>query len=300
MNSQSKAVETLSMVKNPTIQVLAAILPVDEQRYRDALDSDEQVELRIAHTESDITSALSNPVTIPDVLIVDNTLGNVYELIVALRRDHHQLIIILIDKDADFGMPGQADDVSVSPFESDDLLKRIKRLTEERRLETLRADALPPVRAFAKSLRRTGPNSSKQQAAVDAILELGYDYVAFYSVAQQSATGIPSDLKLAAQAGPAAILASTPQTVNVTGSLPGWVATNGQSRIVAPQDTPNHPLVIERHFASGVCVPVGNTLRFGVILACRQPENAITQHNVLMLELVAAQLASALALQDRS
>jgi hypothetical protein len=37
-----------------------------------------------------------------------------------------------------------------------------------------------------------------------------------------------------------------------------------------------------------------------VILACREQPNAITQQNVLMLELVCAQLASALVKQAKS
>jgi hypothetical protein len=47
-------------------------------------------------------------------------------------------------------------------------------------------------------------------------------------------------------------------------------------------------------------VPVGTTMRFGVILACREQPDAITQQNVMMLEVVSAQLASALARQARS
>jgi GAF domain-containing protein len=78
------------------------------------------------------------------------------------------------------------------------------------------------------------------------------------------------------------------------------VSQNGQSRIVGPDDQPNHPFIRQQRFHSGVCVPVGTTLRFGVILACRDQPDAISQQNVLMLELVSAQLASALAKQARS
>jgi GAF domain-containing protein len=40
-------------------------------------------------------------------------------------------------------------------------------------------------------------------------------------------------------------------------------------------------------------------MRFGVIFACREQPDAITQQNVMMLELVSAQLANALAKQAR-
>jgi GAF domain-containing protein len=207
-----------------------------------------------------------------------------------------RLLIILVDREADFGMPGHADEVSVTPFENDDLLKRIKRLNEERSLQTLRADALPPVRAFAKSLRRAGAGPAKMQAAVEAIKELGYDYVAFYNMVPTT----PPEMRLSSQVGPNALLSVAPQQQDYQTSLVGWVTQNGQSRIIGPDDPINHPFVKQQRFNSGVCVPVGTTLRFGVIFACREQPNAITQQNVMMLELVSAQLASALAKQARS
>jgi GAF domain-containing protein len=45
---------------------------------------------------------------------------------------------------------------------------------------------------------------------------------------------------------------------------------------------------------------VGTALRFGVLVACRTDSGTITQENVMMLELVSAQLASALAKDQRS
>jgi GAF domain-containing protein len=227
---------------------------------------------------------------------VDHGLGGVFEFIRELRNAYPRLLILLVDEEADFGTPGYADEVSVEPFHNDDLLRRIKRLTEERMVETLRADALPPVRAFAKALRRAGPGPAKQQAAVEAILELGYDFVAFYNLTPTT----PPELTLGAQVGAQAVMAMAPQKQDYDGSLVGWVAQNGQSRVVGPNDDPNHPFVKQGRFGAGACIPVGTTLRFGVILACRDQPDAISQQNVLMLELVSAQLASALAKQARS
>ncbi|HEX3049062.1 MAG TPA: hypothetical protein VHP83_00285 [Aggregatilineaceae bacterium] len=284
------------MVEGSFIQVLAAVRLPSMLSYRENLTKDPQIVLNVVTSEADAREKLADSQQRTDVFVVDNGLGNVFELIKDLRQTYPRLLILLVDEEADFGMPGQADEVSVDPFHHDDLLKRIKRLTEERRLETLRADALPPVRNFAKSLRKTGPGQSKPQAAVEAIKELGYDYVAFYNVLPTT----PPELTLSAQVGPNAVTAMAPQKQDYEKSLVGWVCQNGQSRIVGGDDEPNHPFIKQQRFGAGACVPVGTTLRFGVILACREMPNAITQQNILMLELVSAQLASALAKQTRS
>ncbi len=283
------------MSNSSTIHVLAAVKISAMMDFRDNLNKDPHLAVTIVTNEQDARDVLADSQKRTDVFIVDNALGNVFELIKDLRKTYPRLLIILVDQEADFGMPGHADEVSVEPFKDADLLKRIKRLTEERSLQTLRADALPPVRQFAKSLRRAGPGLSKAQAAVEAIAELGYDYVAFYNIVPTT----PPELKLSAQVGPNTITGIAPQQQNYDESLVGWVAQNGQSRIIGPEDQPNHPFVKQQRFGSGACIPVGMTLRFGVILACREQPNAITEQNVMMLELVSAQLASALAKQAR-
>lgn len=282
------------MADGSQIHVLAAIQLQSIVQFRDSLSKDPQLKITLVTSAEEGRAVLADPQKRTDVFVVDNGLGDVYNLLRDLRQTYPRLLIILVDQEADFGMPGQADDVSTAPFENDDLLKRIKRLNEERSLETLRADALPPVRQFAKSLRRTG--QSKPQSAVEAIQELGYDYVAFYNIVPTT----PPELRLSAQVGPSNLSAMAPQQQDYETSLVGWVAENGQSRIIGPDDTPNHPFIRQQRFGSGACVPVGSNLRFGVILACREQPDAITQQNVMMLELVSAQLASALAKQTRS
>jgi GAF domain-containing protein len=284
------------MTEGSKIHVLAAVRLPSIVEYRQNLSRDSQLKATIVTSEEEAREVLADSQKRTDVFVVDNNLGGIFELVKELRQTYPRLLILLVDQEADFGMPGHADEVSVAPFEDDDLLKRIKRLTEERRLETLRADTLPPVRQFAKSLRRVGPGHPKQQAAVEAIKELGYDYVAFYTLVPTT----PPELKLGAQVGPGPITATAPQQQDYEQSLVGWVAQNGQSRIVGPEDQPNHPFIKQQRFGAGVCVPVGTTLRFGVLFACREQHNAITQQNVMMLELVSAQLASALAKQSRS
>ncbi len=276
------------------IYVLAAVRLPSVARFRENLTKDAKLKTTVVTSEQNAREILANPEKRTDVFVVDNGLGNVYELIRELRQTYPRLLILMVDEEADFGMPGRADDVSTEPFKDDDLIKKIKRLAEERRLETLRADALPPVRNFAKSLRKAGKGLGKQQAAVEAVRELGYDYVAFYAIAPTE----PPSLSLAAQVGPNAITSQVPVRSDYGGLL-GWVVQNGQSRIVGPTDTPNHTLVEKGKYGAAVCVPVGTTLRFGVLLACREQPGTITQQNVLMLELVSAQLASALAKEQR-
>ncbi len=284
------------MAEVSQIHVLAAVRLQSMIEFREHLTLDPLLRLTLVTSETEARDILADSQHRTDVFVVDNNLGGVYEMIKELRQTYPRLLIVLVDQEADFGMPGHADEVSVAPFKDEDLLKRIKRLSEERSLETLRADALPPVREFAKSLRRAGPGQSKAQAAVEAIQELGYDYVAFYTMLPIA----PPELKLSAQVGPEALTTAAPQRQDYHHSLIGWVSQNSQSRIVGPEDQLNHPFIKQQRLGSGVCVPVGTTLRFGVILACRQQPNAITQQNVMMLELVSAQLASAMAKQARS
>lgn len=284
------------MSNSSKIHVLAAVPIQALVEFRTNLTQDPQFDVTIVNNEDDARSTLADSQKHIDVFVVDQALGDVFDLIKELRHTYPRLLIVLVDREADFGMPGHADEVAVDPFKNDDLRKRIKRLTEERSLQTLRADALPPVRQFAKSLRKAGPGVSKAQTAAEAIAELGYDYVAFYNILPTT----PPELKLSAQVGPNAITAAAPTQQDFQDSLVGWVAENGQSRIVNAADQPNHPFIQQQRFGSGACVPVGSTMRFGVIFACREQPDAITQQNVLMLELVSAQLASALAKQARS
>lgn len=75
-----------------------------------------------------------------------------------------------------------------------------------------------------------------------------------------------------------------------------WVIKNGQSRLAGPEDSPNHPLVARGRLGAVACVPVTfSGVSYGVMVACNDRPNSMDQENVLMLELVAAQLAAALS-----
>jgi hypothetical protein len=276
------------------IHVLAAIAAPSQERYRTFLSRDTQIALRLVTTGKSIFEALDGGQELPDILVVDYALGDVYSLINSLRERYPRLLILLVDEDADFGMPGRADEVSVDPFENSDLLKRIKRMTEDRRLETLRTDVLPQIRTFAKSLRRAASSYARQQAAITAVREMGYDYAAVY----QAMPSDPGSLKLAVQDGPRELQDGASREESGPQSLVAWVGRSGQSRIVGPGDEPSHPFLREKRFGAGVCVPIGSTFRFGVIFACRNQPGSITKQGILMLELVSAQLASALSKQS--
>jgi GAF domain-containing protein len=122
-------------------------------------------------------------------------------------------------------------------------------------------------------------------------MDMNYTYVAFYRLESQD----PLRLALKAQEGPNAIQAVAPKEATDT-DLMTWVAQNGQSRMAGPEDDPTHPLVKRGRLGAVACVPViYSGSRYGVLLACREVPNSITQDNVLMLELVSAQLAAAVS-----
>ncbi|MCC6800707.1 MAG: GAF domain-containing protein [Anaerolineae bacterium] len=282
------------MSELPEIHVLAAVTPAALSRYRQTLAPDPQIKLSLVTDERDIRVFLAQTRPRADLLVLDGALCDSYSLINELRQTYPRLLILLVDDGADFSTPGRADDVSIRPFEDGDLLRRIKRLAQERQLETLRADSLPPVRTVAQQLRRAGPGHGKQKAAVNAIAELGYDYVAYYALGPSA----PPELALSAQAGLPQLTDAAPHTLPVEGTVFGWVAESGQSRVVGAGESADHRFVERGWLAAGVCVPVGTSLRFGVLFAGRADAHPITEQHVKLLELIGAQLAHALAKQQ--
>ena len=273
------------------VDVLAAVRRDNASRYYKNLSAYKDFRVQMVSDTGDAFNILADRDQHIDVLVLDNGLAYIYEFIQDLRHSFPRLFIVLVDEEADFGMPGQADEISTEPFENNDLIKRITRLMSDRQLETLRADSLPAVRQFAKELRKASGEMGKQQAAVAACKDLGYDYVAFYRLENTN----PPTVTLKAQDGSAPIQAVAPKAAGPDDLLT-WVAQNGQSRITGPQDSPNYSLVAKGRLGAAVCVPVifsGN--RYGVLIACREMPNSITQENVLMLELVTAQLAAAIS-----
>lgn len=278
------------------IYVLATIPRESLTRFRDLFAREPQISPVFVTRQQEAMEHLADPQTRTDVLVLDARSGDTFDFVRQLRHTYPRLLIVLVDEEADFGLPGQADEISVTPFAGDDLLRRIKRLVEERRLETLRADTLPPVRQLAKVLVRARTPEAMIRAAVEVIHDLGYDYVAFFSPDPAA----PGQLALRTQIGPPSLTGIAPQQQSQDGTLVGWVAQTGQSRTVGPTDRPNHPFIEGTSLQSGVCVPVGAALRFGALLACRAQPHSIPQKHVMLLELISAQLATALAKRDRA
>ncbi len=273
------------------IDVLVAIQNDHASRYYKQLSAYDNFDIQIVATKSDAQNRLADRDVHTDVFIVDNGLGDVHQLINDLRQKYPRLLIILVDEDADFGMPGQADAISTEPFNHDDLASKIKRLMSDRQLETLRSDSLPAVRNIAKRLRTASGRMGKQESAVATCKDMGYDYVVYYNIESRD----PLKLEIRSQQGPPAIQAIAPKTAT-SDDLMGWVTQNGQSRIAGPEDSPNHPLVARGRLGVVACMPVVfGGIVYGVIAVCNDRPNSLTQENVLMLELVAAQLGSALS-----
>jgi GAF domain-containing protein len=273
------------------IDVLVAVRREHASRYHKNLSAYPDFRVQIVSDTRDALDTLADRDNHVDVLVLDNGLGYIYEFISELRHSYPRLFIVLVDEDADFGMPGQADEISTEPFNNSDLIRRITKLMSDRQLETLRADSLPAVRQFAKELRKASGEIGKQQAAVGACKDLGYNYVAFYRLEG----GDLNNIALKAQDGPTPIQTVAPKTA-APDDIMTWVAQNGQSRIAGPQDNPSYPLVTKGRLGAVACVPVTiSSSRYGVLVACRDQPGSINQENVLMLELVAAQLAAAIS-----
>ncbi|NWG18671.1 MAG: GAF domain-containing protein [Chloroflexi bacterium] len=274
-----------------SIDVLIVVRREDAGRFYKNLSAYPDFRVQLVSDLSDALNILADRNQHVDVLVVDNRMGHTFEFITELRHSYPRLFIVLVDEDADFGLPGQADEISTEPFTNNDLIRRITRLMSDRQLETLRADSLPAVRQFAKELRKAAGEIGKQQTAVAACKNLGYEYVAFYRL--ESAD--PLRLTLKAQDGPPPIQVAAPKQA-APDDLMAWVAQSGQSRITGPNDAPNHPLVARGRLGAVACVPVilGGS-RYGVLVACRDQPGSITQENVLMLELVSAQLVAAVS-----
>jgi GAF domain-containing protein len=271
--------------------VLIAVRREDASRYYKNLSNQKDLRLQIVSEKSDALNLLADPDKHVDVLVIDNQLGNVFELITELRHTYPRLFIIIVDEEADFGLPGQADEISTMPFANNDLVRRITRLMSDRQLETLRADSLPAVREFAKRLRKAVGEAGKQQAAVSASKDLDYDYVSFYRLESLD----PLKLSLKAQEGTPPVMAVAPKQ-STPEDVITWVAQTGQSRIVSPDDEPNYLLVKRGRMGAAACVPViFSGSRYGVLIACRERPGTIQQEHVMMLELVCAQLAAAIS-----
>jgi hypothetical protein len=222
-----------------------------------------------------------------DVIVLDNALDGAFDLIQHFRKSKPSLLIISVDEEADFAIPGFADDVTTTPFRENDLSRRIQRLMSDRRLETVRSDSMPPVREVAQKLRRASGEIGKLETILATCRELNFDYAAIYR--QESLD--PLRVVLRAQDGLKALHPAAPKEAT-PGDMLAHVATTGQSRIAKQGDTIAHPFVNRGRLATAACVPIGSTTRYGVLLAARERPDSITAQDMMMLELLGAQLSA--------
>lgn len=280
----------MNLPMTKSVDLLVAVRREVASRYYKHLNANKDFSLHMVTDANAALDALADRERHVDVLVLDNGLSSAFDLVDELRATYPRLMIVLVDEEADFALPGQADEISTDPFTNDDLSRRITRLMSDRQLQTLRADSMPAVREFAKHLRKASGEYGKHQAAVDACRALGFDYVAFYRIQSLN----PLSVVLKAHDGDKALLSAAPQEAAVDDII-GWVAKSGQTRTAGAQDTLNHPLVESGSMGAVACVPVGMGNRFGVLVACRVEAGSITPENVVILELISAQLSAAVS-----
>ena len=139
------------------------------------------------------------------------------------------------------------------------------------------------MKVIAESVTEQGAKATFGEKLPTGCLYTKQEFIQKYpNTTQALANAIVRALKWIQQASPDDII--------------GWVSKSGQCRIAGPQDTPTHPLVAKWRLGIVACVPVVfSGKRYGALIACREQPNSINQENVLMLELVSAQLAAAIS-----
>jgi hypothetical protein len=268
------------------IHLLVAVPREDANRYYKNLSAHTDMHLQLVTDAASALETLSNREPRIDVIVLSQSLQNAVDLVEEVRETHPRLLIVLVDEQADFALPGQADEISTEPFNNDDLVRRINRLMSDRQLETLRADTMPAVREFAKHLRSAVGDYGKADAAVSALRALGFDYVAFYRIDSLS----PLSVTLKVQQGETSLQMAAPMEAT-SDDIIGVVARSGQTRSASAQDAVTHPLVARGRMGAVACVPVGTTTRVGVLVGGKLA-STITQDQVLVMELISAQFAA--------
>jgi GAF domain-containing protein len=274
------------------IDILVAVRREKAGRYHKALSGHAHLRLQITSHAQDVLETLADAQKHTDVVVLDSGLGPTFELIQDIRHWYPRVFVVVVDESGQASAADLADEVSQTPFENNDLARRITRLMSDRHLETVRMDTSQAVRNFAKGLRNAISDAQRLDLALQACRDLGYEYVAIYrpvSYDNQSA------LALEAHRGPTPLQAISPQSSS-SGDVMSWAFQQGKSRIINAADNINHPLVAKGRMGVAAAVPVIFAAnRYGVLLVFRDQANSITQDDLMTLEFMAAQLASTIA-----
>lgn len=268
-----------------SIDLLIVVRREHAQRYFQNLSSVKEFRVRLVTDPAEARTIVTERHV--DVIVLDNTLEGAFDLIQYFRKTKPSLLIISVDEEADFAIPGFADDITTTPFRNDDLSRRIQRLMSDRRLETVRSDSMPPVREVAQKLRRAAGEIGKLETILTTCRELNFDYAAIYRLESVE----PLRVVLRAQDGLKPLHPAAPKEAS-PGDMLSHVATTGQSRIAIQGDTISHPFVNRGRLGAAVCVSIGSTNRYGVLLAARERPGSINAQDMMMLELLGAQLSA--------
>lgn len=274
------------------IQVLAAIPREQAARYYTSLSASGQYELTLTSDSRDTLDLLEDRGRHFDALVLDSRLAEVDSLLDDVQFNLPRMIVVLVDETGDSPLRERLrpDHVSSAPFLDDDLERRIARLLSDSQLETMPANTMLPVRELARKLRTEEEPGDRFRVAVEACRGLGYHYTAFYRVEQQE----PPLLELAAQQGADGFSDLVPASADGQ-SVIARVAMTGECLILASGHPEGYAPLAEGVLSSVAMVPAGRAACFGVLIAARTEPNAINTENLGVLELVAAQLAAAIA-----
>jgi CheY-like chemotaxis protein len=161
--------------------ILVTVRPKHAARYQQQLAAYPELRVRIARSLDQALDMLADHAHPVDLLVLDNSMSGVFELVADLRQTYRRLLIVLVDEDADFAMPGQADDISTDPFSDGDLARRITRLITDRHLETLRADSmysLEPVELTLQAQAGAPPLKATSNGIVAWVAKTGQSRIA--------------------------------------------------------------------------------------------------------------------------
>ena len=274
------------------IQVLAAVPREQAARYYTSLSAGGQYALTLTSDSRDTLELLEDRGRHFDALVLDSGLAGAEALLEDVQFNLPRMIVVLVDETGSSPLRQRLrlDRISSAPFTDDDLERRIARLLSDSQLETMPANTMLPVRELARKLRAEEEPGDRFRVAVEACQSLGYPYTAFYRVEQQD----PPVLELAAQQGESGFATLVPSHAEGDDVITR-VAATGDSLILERSNAAGYPLLAQGALGSVAMVAAGRTACFGVLVAGRETPGAISAQNVAVLELVAAQLAAAIA-----
>ena len=274
------------------IQVLAAVPREQAARYYTSLTASGQYALTLTSDSRDTLDLLEDRSRRFDALVLDSCLADADSLLEDVLFSLPRLIVVLVDETGDSPLRQRLrlDRVSTAPFMDDDLERRIARLLSDSQLETMPANTLLPVRELARKLRTEEKPGDRFRVAVEACQGLGYRYTAFYRVEQQD----PPLLLLAAQQGESGFEALVPPRAE-NNHVIASVAATGDSLILDRSNARDYAPMAADVLGAVALVAAGRVACFGVLVAGREGIDSINAQNVAVLELVAAQLAAAIA-----